>query len=108
MMNDNPSFLVFPNLILIEKLDIGSQIQRINAIEELENESFAQKPFKATSAFERTTPFKLDGPLPALELKPVNLSNLDKEILCHPSVSIFANIPHNLNSEKIPDVDDEI
>ena len=68
-----------------EKLDIGAQIKRVTTIEELESDGFSQKTFKTTAG-----PLKLDDiPLPALELKPVNLSNLDKEILCHPSVSVF-------------------
>jgi len=68
-----------------EKLDLGSQIQRLKAIEDVETDGFKQRSFKSTAK-----PFtRLEEiPLPPLELKPVALTNLDKEILCHPSLII--------------------
>jgi len=66
-----------------EKLDIGGQLARMNAIENIEEEGFSPQTFKTS----RTANLE-DIPLPSLELKPVTLSNLDKEVLCHPSLII--------------------
>jgi len=68
----------------LEKLDLADQVNRMNAIDEIESEGFAPKSFKTSKP-----PKPEDIPMPPVELKPINLSNLKNEILCHPSVSIL-------------------
>lgn len=68
-------------LLLLAKLDLAQQVDRITAIEEIENEGFAPKSFKTSRA-----PKPEDIPLPPMELKSINVANLKNEILCHPSV----------------------
>ncbi len=63
-------------------MDLTEQVNRINAIDEIENEGFVPKNFKTSRA-----PKPEDIPLPPMELKTINLTNMKNEILCHPSVS---------------------
>ena len=67
-----------------EKLDFASQMNRIQAIDEIENEAFVPKSFKSSA---NKNACLGEIPLPPLELKPINFSSLKNEILCHPSVS---------------------
>lgn len=59
-----------------------SQINRQQAIDEIEDEGFVPKSFKSQRA-----PKLEDIPMPSLELKPINLASLKNEVLCHPDVS---------------------
>jgi len=67
------------------KLDLVDQVQRIQAIEEIDEEEFVPKSFKS-SISQKGPRHAEDIPLPPMELKAIDLNSVQNEILCHRSL----------------------